>query len=445
MKKILYLSIYVFAYANTTLNIYVNTSILEESKISNLNESLFQVPANIKQQDILINSKCNILETNFLNYNLKTNKINNEITNLTLKLKSLQDSYQIIQQAKINTNNIKNDNSNIQEILYENLKNQKIITDKLSVLNFYKPTTSYEKTFSIKTDCENEKISISYPINNLNLQTQNQFFANSNNKITINQNIILSNLSQDLKNIKINFFPQSTNIYKKPYTFYPDYLDKYSYEQSYKAENKPVSANMITKSLTSISETNNLLSNFWEIKNINLKANEENLIKINSQNIQANFDNYIDGFGTNKAYLRAKFTPNFNIQAAKSMLFFENSFINEQFLEQNLKDKEVSLFFGLNNFIDVKKELLDVLSEESIFSKNVTTKKIWKYTIKNNSDTNQKITFIEKIPVSTHEDIKVKMIGDLKVKANHEGKVTYNFSLKPKEEISFNFGHEITK
>lgn len=87
------------------------------------------------------------------------------------------------------------------------------------------------------------------------------------------------------------------------------------------------------------------------------------------------------------------------------------------------------------------------MKEEPFFSMNkLKSAKVWEYKITNNHTKAQKISLVERVPVSKHEDIKVKLIGRTKhTLLNKNGKITFDFELKPNETKIIEFGYEVEK
>ncbi len=128
-------------------------------------------------------------------------------------------------------------------------------------------------------------------------------------------------------------------------------------------------------------------------------------------------------------------------------MYLDGTYIGRSNINEIKKDKKSSIFFGTNRFIDIKKELVKDMKEEPFFSMNtLKTQKVWKYKITNNHKKVQKLTLIERLPISKHEDIKVKLIGKTKeTKLDKNGKIYFDFELKPNESKEIEFGYEIEK
>ncbi len=130
-----------------------------------------------------------------------------------------------------------------------------------------------------------------------------------------------------------------------------------------------------------------------------------------------------------------------------SKLYLDGTYIGRSHQGEITKDKDASIFFGTNRFIDIKKDLIKDMKEEPFFSMNkLKSAKVWEYKITNNHTKAQKISLVERVPVSKHEDIKVKLIGRTKhTLLNKNGKITFDFELKPNETKIIEFGYEVEK
>lgn len=424
-------------FANNTLDVYLDRAVVSKNIDLKDGNASITVPFDLKRDDIDIS--CEVLDFSFSNFRKFGNSsIKDSLNN---RLIALKDSYEL---AKVSELNSLKDIESVSKFLETNLKEQNEITSKLELMNFTDSEVIYVKDLNIKANCKN--ITVRYPINNVFIDSKNIINTDLKN-ITIKQNITISGLKDDIKNSTINFYPYNTSYGNTPGKFTPIYI--------HKEENKVLDAPAtmsIQKAEVAMEERVNVKKvsektihsfNFWQIDNFDLKANQENYITINTQNVEANITNYIDGYATSKAYVMATFIPKFDIQEADTSFYIDNNFITNSYKSKALKNQELSLFFGLNNFIEVKKENLNLKSGDNLLGTKESTKTLKGYTIINNSNKSQDVIFVERVPVSTHEDIKVDVLGSLK--ADAEGKVEKKFTLKPKESVNFEFGYIVTK
>lgn len=436
MKKLFFLGLFSGVLFANSLDIYTNKVIIEKTS----SELKFSVPFELNISDIEISSSCDISSAYFTNFRKIEDPSSIKKTELANRLQALKDSYEIIRNSKLDKI------SDIDKILSSNLSEQSNIASELSLFNNINSTAILIKDLVVNTPCK--EASIKYPVYSVNLDSKNIILF-KDNKIIIKQNATISNLDENISSARVRFFPYSADLTQVPAAFAPVYLQK-----DPPAQIPDAPATMMK--MSTMAETNSQprskpieqtlhTFNFWQIDKMDLSAKKDNLLVLNTQELNATMVNFIDGYGTNKAYLMLNFTPEYDVQAARSDYYFDDKFIQTNYVNKMLKGVENRVYFGINNFIEIKKEVFDIKTDESLFGGKETIKSSWSYEIKNNSTKDQVINFNERIPVSTHEDIKVLMLGDMGVEANKDGKVELNFTLAPNETKRFKFGFAVTK
>lgn len=438
MRKILFLALITSFVLANGLDIYTNKIIVEKTS----KDGKFSIPFELEMNEIEISANCDISMVYFTNFRKLEDENSKKIEMLTNRLRALKDSYEIIRASKVD------DIATLSDAMSENLNEQTSVSSQLSLLSTINKSVSFVKDLVVNAPCKG--ITIRYPDYNARLDSKNTITF-KDDKLQIKQNVTISNLDSNLTSAKVRFFPYATNLNQTPAVFTSIYLKKEPPAQIQDAPATMVkmasntTPQSTTPSLAKASEQTLHTFNFWQIDKIDLVAKKDNLINLNTQEVNATFSNFIDGYGTNRAYFAIKFTPKFDIESARSDYYFDDKFIQSNYLARMLKGVENKLYFGINNFIEIKKEISDIKTDESLFGGKETTKNSWLYEIKNSSDQNQSITFTERVPVSTHEDIKVITLGDMGVEPSKDGKVELNFTLMPNETKRFEFGYAITK
>ncbi|NLK66039.1 MAG: DUF4139 domain-containing protein [Campylobacteraceae bacterium] len=429
-----------FLFGTNTLDIYLDRAMISKSVAPKDKTATFTVPFEVNRADIDISSE--ILEFKFDNFRkIGTDGIKE---GLKSRLEALRDSYELAKKAELS--DLKEIES-VTKLLENNLNEQRDIISKIELLDFTADDRVYfVKDLSLRTNAPN--ITIRYPLSFVSIYPKN-IITTDLKTLKIKQNIIISGLREDIEKVDINFYPYNTGYGNLPGKFTPIYLRKeeqraldapvtMAYESAPMAksvDNAVVEKAVVEKTIHSF--------NFWNVTGYDLKKDEENHISLNEQVVDANITNYIDGYATAKAYVMATFTPEFDVQEANSYFYIDDNFITDSYQGKLLKSSEAKFFFGLNNFIEVKKENVGTKSDDNFLGTKETTKTLKSYTITNNSDTSQHITFVERVPVSTHADIVVTVLGGFQ--AGHDGKVEKIFSLNPKESINFEFGYTVVK
>ncbi len=186
---------------------------------------------------------------------------------------------------------------------------------------------------------------------------------------------------------------------------------------------------------------------FFKASNITLSSGKENKVLFAKDSYKASKSLEIDGYSMSQAFYKVDFKSKKLYGITNANLYLDGTYIGKTTLKEIQKNKESSIYFGANRFVDIKKELVKDMKEEPFFSINKTkTQKIWNYEIKNSSKQTQKIVLLERVLVSKHEDIKVKLIGKSKEsKMEKNGKIYFEFDLNPNESKTVNFGYEIEK
>ncbi|CZE50575.1 DUF4139 domain-containing protein [Campylobacter geochelonis] len=455
MKFFILLFFAVFAFGKSGIDFYTNVAILEKSVITKDAKAVFSVPFDIKEQDILVDSNCSITSTGFDNYKQIQSPLEAQKESLNNRLLALQDSYNIIKNSKLNQNQPR-EFDKISGILDKNLNEQNQISKELGTLNFVTTSPAYKKDFVVKTACKKATVGIRYSLSTtIKPLLKNTIRANlEKNSVEILQEVILSNLDEDLKNATVRFFPYATNQNQKPGNFSPIYLHKEEPKKVLDAPSTMVQTPAVVENIqpkqTLVPATNNNdqpLHNFkfWQIDGLDLKAKNDNKITINKQILDANFSSYIDGYGTSKAYIMARVLPKFDIQAANTNYYLNSRFVLNAYAAKGVKNTAVDIFFGADNLIEVRKNISDIVINDTPAIGSETAKNIWEYGVKNGSNKTENIIFVERIPISNSDEIVVKKLGDIEQNADSQGKVEYKFALEPKQEKVFKFGYTVSK
>ncbi|NLY03533.1 MAG: DUF4139 domain-containing protein [Campylobacter sp.] len=438
MKKIVLFFVLCSAVVGAGIDIYTDVVMVEKSSLNNK----FSVPFTLSMSDIEISAPCDITDADFTNFRKVDDENSAKKSALLARQQALKDSYKVILNSNID--NI----SNIDNALTQNLTEQADIQIQLDLLSSVSSQTIFLKDLVVSANCKG--VVIKYPLYDVVLDSKNVIVLNGSS-ISIKQSASLSNLDENLDKARVRFFSYSVRQRQNPAKFMPIYLQKESPAQIQDApatmsvmgvENKSEDAVILSREVV---EKTLHTFNFWQVDKVDIKARKDNFLTLNLQDLNATFSNYIDGYGTSKAYFMATFTPEFDVQEARTDYYFEDSFISSGYQSKLLKNEKAELFFGVNNFIAVNKELSDIMVDESIFGGNENSKSVWAYTITNNSGKSQRVNFTERAPVSTHEDIKVKILGDLGASVQKDGKVEKEFIIEANSSISFKFGYIVSK
>lgn len=477
MKKLtlfLTLSVSLFAFSDVkSIDIFTNKTFVNQKL--DTNKTSVDLLGQIRLEDIrfiapeqcIINSS-DVVLTNFENDDLsmKIENLKEKINIKQNKVKALNSNIAFLEKTSLT--NIANSKSLLdtstffkKEILDNHnqiFKLKKLLkkdNEELKKLTKTRTSSKFTKlTYNISCDSE---VLVSYPLYNLSRSGFYEINYDSKDKqIEIkNSSFITQSSGIDFKNIDINLYTYNFIHQLKPYRFTPKYLDIYknpriSYE---KAEitmdavpmKKLARANASAKPTFAYVE--DTTKSFFKASNINLLSGKKTEVLFAKDKYEANDSLEIDGYSKSQAFFKVDFKSKKLYGVLNSKQYLDATYIGRSNLNEIKKDKKSSIYFGANRFIDVKKELVKDMQNEPFFSINkLKTQKIWDYEITNNSNKTQKISLVERVPVSKHEDIKVVLIGKSKQTIlEKNGKITFDFELKPKEVKKINFGYEIEK
>jgi hypothetical protein len=461
-------------YGNTqikSVDIYKNKIVLNQEL--SLDKNSVDLIGEIKLEDIKfdMDKSCQIKNIDFTTIDLKKNELDNLIPQLEEKISQLENK------KKANEVNIKY----LENLKIQNIENIDILKQSSSFV-LDSVSKSYDEIYSLnkKIDeykkelidlqnsssnssftrldynviCKNtDNVVISYPTKLFKIDKSSDISYDSNNKkLQLKNNLYITQTTGvNLKDIVLNLYTSNYYDIIKPYRFIPLYLD---------IENQrpiPLRADMVMEraSLIKAKVMEAPVSEYLElttkvvtkISNVNLELAKKTKIEVFSEEFDAKDSLEIDGYSSSNAFYKVEFTSDKIFESIFANIYLDGVFIGKNNVEQIKKDEKNSIYFGTNSFINIEKEIIKDMKEEPFFSLNkLKTEKIWKYKIKNSGKSTEKITLLERVPVSKHEDIKVKVLGDTKyTKLDKNGKIYYDFELKPNETKSIEFGYEIEK
>ncbi len=130
---------------------------------------------------------------------------------------------------------------------------------------------------------------------------------------------------------------------------------------------------------------------------------------------------------------------------AHTNYFLNQNPIAARYMGKIQKNRNTKLYFGEDEHIQIKKELIKTLDEKTFFGDKKISTQNWKYTIINNKPFATDIEFITRIPVSKDADITVKTLAQPKFDSQSaKGKTIWNFKLKKDGKKEIIFGYEVS-
>lgn len=454
-----------------TLEFYTNASFLSYEYHVNSGQFVTQIPSFIKMKDLLIQTNCQIqssklikLKDTFSPVGTQREQLETKRDNLNYQLQAIEAKKALLESAKmsaVSLNNVEANANAFGKVYFKNLTKKATLQKELAKINeeiarLAKLDTQQgiqEVKMELKCDTPSS-LNLKFPLTQIKYLPSVKFNANTNdNTINISQSLSINHtLGNLLQDVKIKLLSFSYNRFLEPTSFYPYFLD---IQKRYEADTMVLGANVKAKQITSRApsmmmansvQSDLATSRVWETKKVNLIAGEDNEIVFDFQKVKAKFINYIDGFGTNKAYLRGEFEPKRYILKARAKILLNGAIMGNKYFNDFDKNKKTYFYFGENKLIKVKKELDSKMSKNSFFGTTKRTKSLWNYEITNSSTKTQKIILAERLPISQHKKIEVKQI--IKEKPNKltkKGEVEWVFTLKPDKKKDISFGYEVEK
>ncbi len=295
---------------------------------------------------------------------------------------------------------------------------------------------------------DTQELQISYPQKSMKYSTFYNITANINNKsVTIDKKAtIFYEGIENFSAIDINIYSYRFKQSVAPLPFYPKYLTNQK-PVTYKKANLSMMADSVQESSSSNQVNHQELEtkSVYKITGVKLVANENNLLHVDSENINADFKTIIDAYGTNKAYLEASIKSKKDYSAGTAKYYLGSNPIASKQMQKLLKDKETKLYFGEDEHVQVKKELIKTLDDKTFFGDKKVSTLNWKYSILNTKPFSTQIIFTERVPVSKDANIKVKTLAQPKFDTQSaKGKTQWNFTIEPNQSKTIFFGYEIS-
>ena len=315
-----------------------------------------------------------------------------------------------------------------------------------------------ERHLNANFGCDPSFVKINYPVD-VSAYTHNELSADlASGKIEVAQKLSVQNpLNAELANLTIALYPYEYSSQTAPQPFYPRYEGEPARPAPAAAYKKDVMLEEATmdrvapaaEARSSYARTGSniesSLSKAWKISGVSLKAGETGEFSFDKQSLDAKFDLLIDGYGSEAAYVRAKFIPERNIEESETLIKLDGVQIGLVHLGF-AANSEATAYLGKNSLIEVKKEQANNFTKNSFFGGESKNSIAWDYEIKNSSKRAWNVVLQERAPVSTHEDVKVALKNSPEQSSlGKDGLLSWDFELKPGESKKIHFGYELSK
>ncbi|MFV0480512.1 MAG: DUF4139 domain-containing protein [Campylobacteraceae bacterium] len=349
------------------------------------------------------------------------------------------------------------------DLLLENLNEQSKITKELEkaqkALTKYSAENPPKKVKLLHVNPEyctknsdNFFVQISYDFYEMDAKPIKKIYANLNeNSTKIDEFLHVKNLSSiDLQKITVRSLGTRFVKAVKPANFYPNYLDVPNKNRAVMMEMAapaPIAENRL-KQVSNANFGQAVVQNLdtlsaWTIKNVNIPRGENVELNLNTQVLPSVFTILVDGYSQSYPFVESEFTLKDRVEGSEARFYLNNLAIANSNVATLFASVPQKLYFGTNEHIKVDKKETKNFTENSVFGTKTQSLK-WEYNIKNISNKAWKVKLLERLPVSKNEKITVILVADEKpVKQEEDGKVYFEFTLKPNESKKFEYGYDI--
>lgn len=449
-----------------SLEIYQNAAFLRQNLEGQKSEFSLNLPFDADENEIDVSASCELENLTLNKEEIARDKDfedfkaqNSELKNLEARRDALMQKKDFLAKfspaAKIGE--LESESEKFYEIALKNLRE---INAQNALIDDFTQKMPYEKLrafrrLDLKFSCEPKNAGVSYPAD-FAPRFESAVDADvAAGKIKITQSLNVTNpLNADLKNLDIFLYPFAYSSALAPSPFYPIYdggerKEKAASFEAYSATKDAIDNRAVKKSLKfAVADAQNFegaIWRAWQIMGVNLKAYENKSFKFDEQSLDAKFDVLIDGYASASAFTRAKFTPERGVQSARAKIFIGGANRGATNFSA-AAGEENTAYFGKNSLISVKKTRVKNFSKDSFFSSKTSSLQAYEYEIKNGSKQAQNVELVERVPVSSHEKVSVKMQNSPKETSVSElGEVSWKFALAPGESKKVTFFYEISK
>lgn len=146
------------------------------------------------------------------------------------------------------------------------------------------------------------------------------------------------------------------------------------------------------------------------------------------------------------AYLEAKIenSSTLNLLSGEANIYFENRFVGTSYLDPNSTQDSLSVSLGKDEQIVINREKLTDYSSKNFFRNRIRELEVYEITIKNTKSEPTVLMIEDQIPVSTNEEIEIKIKELSNGKVDEEtGIITWDLELAPGELKTLRLAFEI--
>jgi hypothetical protein len=441
----------------STLNIYQDQSIYKyksDSKYIGFSSDI-KVECNDKQVITFLSDICPKEE--------RLCKISQSIKELSNQSQEISNTLQAVDSI---TNNIILDVFNSKNILEQSKLIAKEKTELILERNgidreierqntLFTHQASSLESLNLEEECQGV-LSLRIPASRLSFA--NVYEANLVNEDTIEvkQSLKLSNTSGiDIKADKVKLYYRDSQEYVAQRQFSPWIIrKKEEIRASLKKVNSPAPMMMSEggdiASVESTVEIYRTDEREYMIENLDLPASpNDKTYEMASQKLSAECGISIYGYMQEGAFNVCSIEPKVQIETNRMIVKKGDEILNAS-ARGEYRDGKYKIYISKDRDIKInRKSILTKDNESGIFGGNIKKKDGYELTLLNASSKIKKIKLIERIPVSTSDDIKVKLLSiegvlEDKYVIDEDGKIDFNLTLKPNEKVAIKVLFELT-
>ncbi len=434
------------------LDIYSNRAFLNKTySLKTEGNISTNLPQNINIQSIryIVPKNCNIQNSTITKPN--NQELKNQKDKILFTIKALEAKSTLLKTLSLqdlkDSSKIESLTNLLVQSLTKNSLKIKSLLDEIEEIDkkLQKTTQKLNLLYTCKKD--NKNLKIIYPKTGVKYTPFYNISANiPNSSIEIEKKAtILYSSGENYDNIDLNIYSYRYNKNIAPQNFRPNYLGQN--KKIYKAVSLSMDKASKQTSQTQTSQHQNLpTKSLYKIKAVKLKSDETNLITIDKEQTDATFKTLIDAYGSNRAYLKGEFKTNKNYTPARANYLLNQNPISSRHMQKIQKGLKTELFFGEDEHVVIKKELIKTVDTKSFFGENKISTQNWQYSITNKKPSSSKFEFVARVPVSKDANIKVKTLAQPKFNSQTaKGKTVWNFTLDPSRTKTIIFGYEVSK
>ena len=322
--------------------------------------------------------------------------------------------------------------------------------------NFQKQAPTQDALQSMKV-CATE-LELSIPYAHVTFSTNYEANIIDDKEVTVTQNLSIVNRSGiDIEADTAMFYYRSAQQYVHPIHFNPWVVSKYVPRVYKKSKRKKESRAMMDENGGDIASIEEVMASYedareYKIQNLTLPSTGMPLeVKVLSWKAALTCEVRAYPYANTKAFHVCSFEPKYQVESSRWKITSDKVVINERAVGE-YRDDKYSLYTKIEEDINiVRKPIVQKERETGIFGGTARKKDGFTLTLTNKSAKEKTLTLIERIPTSTTDEIKAKLLNiKSKDKVNYkmlkDGKIEMKISLAGNEtkkiEVLFEISYD---